>query len=76
MNIDPEAARKEFEADSFTEMKISSRHAVRTMLIPMHSDHKDHFDRMILAQALEEGATLVTGDEKMAQYSYPNILLI
>jgi len=69
LNIDPEAARKEFEADSFTEMKISSRHEFRTMLIPMHSDQKDPFDRMILAQALEEGATLVTGDEKMAQYS-------
>ena len=33
--------------------------------------HKDPFDRMLLAQALSEGVTLVTSDSQLAQYPAP-----
>lgn len=76
LDIDPGDAREEFEAASFEELKISSRHAEKIMMIPMDPDHKDPFDRIILAQAMEEGAALITGDKKMTQYHYPNVILI
>jgi PIN domain nuclease of toxin-antitoxin system len=33
--------------------------------------HKDPFDRMLVAQALEEGLTLVTADRLLARYGAP-----
>ena len=31
--------------------------------------HRDPFDRMLIAQAIAEGCTLITSDEKIAAYS-------
>ncbi len=36
--------------------------------LPERPDHKDPFDRLILAQALSEGCPLMTGDRKMIGY--------
>jgi PIN domain nuclease of toxin-antitoxin system len=33
--------------------------------------HKDRFDRLLLAQALTEGVTLVTSDAQLARYGPP-----
>lgn len=33
--------------------------------------HKDPFDRLLLAQALVEGITLLTADEQLARYPGP-----
>ena len=33
--------------------------------------HKDPFDRLLLAQALTEGITLLTGDVQLALYPGP-----
>jgi PIN domain nuclease of toxin-antitoxin system len=33
--------------------------------------HKDPFDRLLLAQAVTEGVTLLTADEQLAQYPGP-----
>lgn len=35
--------------------------------------HRDPFDRMLVAQALAEGCTLVSGDRILARYSVPLI---
>ncbi len=48
-------------------------------LVPAHADlagrlpglHKDPFDRLLLAQALSEGITLVTSDATLAGYPGP-----
>ena len=37
--------------------------------------HKDPFDRMIIAQALNRDATIVTGDKYFAQYGVRTILV-
>jgi PIN domain nuclease of toxin-antitoxin system len=37
--------------------------------LPMH--HRDPFDRMIIAQALARGLTVVTRDAAFASYSVP-----
>ncbi|MDP9036668.1 MAG: type II toxin-antitoxin system VapC family toxin [Myxococcota bacterium] len=41
--------------------------AKRLAALPHH--HQDPFDRMLIAHALEEGASLVTHDEQIAKYN-------
>lgn len=48
------------------EVKLDHLSALETL--PERPDHKDPFDRLILAQALSEGYSLMTGDQKMTGY--------
>jgi len=48
---------------------ITSQHAVSIDLLPPL--HRDPFDRLLLAQALAEGLTLVTADAQLARYPGP-----
>lgn len=50
-------------------LPITHRHALDAAALPPH--HKDPFDRLLVAQAVAEGATLVTGDPKVAVYDVP-----
>jgi PIN domain nuclease of toxin-antitoxin system len=56
-------------ADDLTELPVTLAHARRLELLPPH--HADPFDRMLVAQALAEGATLVSGDRALAGYGVP-----
>ena len=47
--------------DSFTELPISSIHALRAGAIP--SDHRDPFDRMIAAQSILEKIPVASIDQ-------------
>lgn len=54
-------------ADSgFEELPVRLRHARRCEALPRH--HRDPFDRMLVAQALDEGLTLVSKDEGLRAY--------
>lgn len=53
----------------FAELPITAAHAAAAGRLPLH--HRDPFDRMIIAQALAEGLTVVTPDEKFAPYGVP-----
>lgn len=54
-------------ADSgLEELPIRLRHAQRVTTLPWH--HRDPFDRMLVAQALDEGLTLVTRDAALRAY--------
>ena len=46
---------------------IATRKRVQTL--PFH--HRDPFDRMLIAQAIEEGLTIVTPDRIFAAYGVP-----
>lgn len=48
---------------------MSSLHATATATLP--SIHKDPFDRMLVAQAIAEGITLLTCESEVAQYKGP-----
>ena len=48
------------------ELPVAIAHAQAVKKLPMH--HRDPFDRLLVAQALCEDATLVTGDERIAKY--------
>lgn len=56
-----EAARSSFE-----EVPITSPHAALAGQLPMH--HRDPFDRMIIAQGVEEELTIVTPDGTFSSY--------
>ena len=56
-------------AQGFTELVITSTHAVRAGRLPMH--HRDPFDRMLIGQALSEGLTVVKADALFAPYDVP-----
>ena len=46
-------------------------HAGRAASLPLL--HSDPFDRMLVAQALEEGLVLVTRDPAIQQYTVPTL---
>lgn len=48
------------------ELSITARHALHSASLPDH--HRDPFDRLLVAQAMLEGATLVTADHKLSLY--------
>jgi PIN domain nuclease of toxin-antitoxin system len=67
--VDPRALRQRLLDNGYVELPITSEHAVSIDALPPL--HKDPFDRILLAQALTEGVTLLTADEQLARYSGP-----
>lgn len=67
--VEPRLLRRGLLDNGYTELTINSQHAVSIDSLP--PIHKDPFDRLLLAQALIEGITLVTSDELLASYPGP-----
>lgn len=67
--VDPRVLRRGLLDNGYTELPISSQHAVSIDSLPPL--HKDPFDRLLLAQALTEGITLVTSDARLVLYGGP-----
>jgi PIN domain nuclease of toxin-antitoxin system len=59
------------EACRFRELPLTIAHAAALRGLP--PVHKDPFDRLLAAQALVEGMTLVTRDPVLKQYEVPLI---
>ena len=57
--------------ESFSLISISFQHMRRVELLPKL--HRDPFDRMLIAQALTEGAPLVTNDHALLAYGIPTL---
>jgi PIN domain nuclease of toxin-antitoxin system len=53
----------------FDVLPIGLDHVRLAVRLPMH--HKDPFDRVLVAQALAEGLTLVTADPQVQLYGAP-----
>ena len=66
LNIPPTLSEALTEQE-IDELKITWKHAERTRSLP--PIHQDPFDRLLIAQALEEGLTLVTRDGFIQQYN-------
>lgn len=67
--VDPYALRRGLLDNGYHEVPITSRHAVAVDGLPPL--HRDPFDRILVAQALVEGITLLTADPLVAQYPGP-----
>jgi PIN domain nuclease of toxin-antitoxin system len=66
---DPRALRRGLLDNGYLEMTIGGQHAIAIDALP--PIHKDPFDRILVAQAIVEGVTLLTVDNVVAQYPGP-----
>ena len=57
------------DQSGFRPLPITFEHAEHVSSLPPH--HRDPFDRLLIAQALSEGLTVVTGDRKFKPYKIP-----
>lgn len=64
--VEPRLLRRGLLDNGYVELPITSQHAVGIDSLPPL--HKDPFDRLLLAQAISEGITLVTADAQLALY--------
>ena len=65
----PGAFEDGVDACGFEKLPIAFRHAERAGRLPPH--HRDPFDRMLVAQAIEEKLTLVSADRQFDRYHVP-----
>jgi PIN domain nuclease of toxin-antitoxin system len=64
--VDPGRLRLALLAQGFNELPIQPAHVVRVAALPWI--HRDPFDRLMVAQAAEEGLTLLTADAALKGY--------
>lgn len=69
--IDIDEFHRELLANGYVELPVTAAHAVSFRSIAAR--HNDPFDRMLLAQAIHEGLTLVTADRVLGSYQGPII---
>jgi PIN domain nuclease of toxin-antitoxin system len=62
----PDDLEHAIEAAGFTKRVVTFADARRLEVLPEH--HRDPFDRMLVAQALEDGVPVVTRDPQIARY--------
>ena len=67
--VDPRLLRRGLLDNGYQELPITSEHAVAIDGLP--PIHKDPFDRILVAQAIVEGITLLTVDDVVAHYPGP-----
>ena len=67
--VEPRVLRRGLLDNGYAELPITSEHAVNIDSLPRL--HKDPFDRILLAQAIVEGITLLTTDPQVARYGGP-----
>ncbi|MEO0982504.1 MAG: type II toxin-antitoxin system VapC family toxin [Pseudomonadota bacterium] len=67
--VDPHILRRGLLDNDWKELAITSAHVIATGALP--ALHKDPFDRVLLAQAAQDGLLLVTTDAVLAQYPGP-----
>jgi PIN domain nuclease of toxin-antitoxin system len=67
--VDARLLRRGLLDNGYGELPITSEHAAALDNLP--SLHKDPFDRILIAQSMVEGITLLTADPLVAQYPAP-----
>jgi len=67
--VDARILRRGLIDNGYHELPILSEHVVAIDALP--TIHKDPFDRLLVAQAIVEGITLLTADAHVAEYPGP-----
>jgi PIN domain nuclease of toxin-antitoxin system len=62
---------EQIAANGFQPLPIDLKHAVRAASLPFH--HRDPFDRLLVAQALEEELAVVTAHPVFAKYGVKQV---
>ena len=66
---DPRVMQRALLDNRYEELPVTGEHAVAVANLPPL--HCDPFDRMLVAQSIVEGITLLTSDPRVAQYPAP-----
>lgn len=69
LRADARVLRRRLLDNGYTELPLLGTHAVAIDMLP--PIHKDPFDRILVAQAMVEGITLLTVDPVVARYPGP-----
>jgi PIN domain nuclease of toxin-antitoxin system len=67
----PDDIERQIDEGGFTPLAISVMHGLAASQLPRH--HDDPFDRMLIAQAIAEGLTVVTHDKRFSEYGVPTL---
>jgi PIN domain nuclease of toxin-antitoxin system len=68
-SVDPRLLRRTLLGNGYDELPVTGEHAVAVGELPPL--HKDPFDRILIAQSVIEGITLLTVDRLVARYPGP-----
>lgn len=68
LRIDLPIFVEQVERMGFTWLPIDNSHILQVAQLPIFADHKDPFDRLLVAQSLSEPLILLTADTKLARY--------
>jgi len=66
-----ELVKKQQETNDLTVSAVALTHVLALDALPFH--HKDPFDRLLIAQSIEEGLTIVTADSQFSAYSVKSL---
>jgi PIN domain nuclease of toxin-antitoxin system len=67
--VDVQLLRRRLLSNGYSELTVTGEHAIAAGGLPPL--HNDPFDRMLVAQSIVEGITLLTVDPQIARYSAP-----
>jgi PIN domain nuclease of toxin-antitoxin system len=56
------------EQHGFEWLEIKNEHLIAVATLPTFEDHRDPFDRLLVAQSQREPLTLVTADSRLARH--------
>lgn len=65
-SVDLPLLRRRLLDNGYRELSVVGEHAIALEALPLH--HRDPFDRILIAQAMVEGMTLLTVDAALASY--------
>jgi PIN domain nuclease of toxin-antitoxin system len=65
-HLTPSMLAEQMAANAIQPLSIDLRHVARVATLPFH--HRDPFDRLLAAQALEEQLTIVSADRVFRKY--------
>ncbi|MFM2049279.1 MAG: hypothetical protein RI955_1827 [Bacteroidota bacterium] len=57
------------EGENFVQLQISKSQIDTYSIIPLYENHKDPFDRFLIATAIAENLSMMTADKNFSLYS-------
>ncbi len=68
IDADAEEMAQAIKGSGFAELSVSTAHAAQVAKLPLLDNHKDPFDRLLVAQSMAEPLILLTADPKVLAY--------
>ncbi|MFZ2854798.1 MAG: type II toxin-antitoxin system VapC family toxin [Rhodocyclaceae bacterium] len=68
IDADAEEMARAIKDSGFVELPVSTAHAAQVARLPLLNDHKDPFDRLLVAQSMIEPLVLLSADAKVLAY--------